>query len=135
MFVHEANSAGHLAAILVRRLFPELFGSANLRFSYNWYGGWLRKKQKLDPVHAGVVKAYVCRFHPEVKSEDAWNCSVVPKVNELLRRMEKNRTSVVMQLPSPETQQTLTAVLLPPTSTIQMPPMSCVYSTPSVMGW
>ena len=38
-FLCEANSAGQFAANLVRRLFPECFGPANLRFNYNSNGG------------------------------------------------------------------------------------------------
>ncbi|KAK3100225.1 hypothetical protein FSP39_016541, partial [Pinctada imbricata] len=32
------NRAGNMASHLVKRLFPELFGPAQLRFQYNWYG-------------------------------------------------------------------------------------------------
>ncbi|KAH3822958.1 hypothetical protein DPMN_124752 [Dreissena polymorpha] len=35
----ESHNAGHFACLLVKRVFPELFGPRNLRSLYNWHGG------------------------------------------------------------------------------------------------
>ncbi|XP_053395801.1 BEN domain-containing protein 3-like [Mercenaria mercenaria] len=44
MLKNDTSGPGNLAAHLVQRLFPELFGETNLRFHYNWTGGGNLKK-------------------------------------------------------------------------------------------
>ncbi|XP_060570938.1 uncharacterized protein LOC132729236 [Ruditapes philippinarum] len=87
----DSNNAGHFAALLVKKLFPELYGPTNLRLNYNWYGGGQKKKYELDASRKEVIKRYVTFFHPEVCDSDVWRDRVVPKVNESLRRLEKRK--------------------------------------------
>jgi hypothetical protein len=49
------------------------------------------KKYKLDVSRKEVIKRYVTFFHPKVSDSDVWRDTVVPKINESLRRMEKKR--------------------------------------------
>jgi hypothetical protein len=97
--LRESRNAGNFAVILIRKLFPELFGEGDLRFQYNWYGGGKHAKMELDPTRKQLIRRYVCFFFPEYKSEDAWRERIVTKINECLRRNDKRLkkdTSVVV---------------------------------------
>jgi hypothetical protein len=82
----DSLSAGNFAARLTQRLFPELFGAANLKFQYSWHGGGNKKKSELCPIRKNIIRKYVTYYFPEVTGDTAWKDSVVAKVNELLRR-------------------------------------------------
>ncbi|XP_045215634.1 uncharacterized protein LOC123565947 isoform X2 [Mercenaria mercenaria] len=88
--LHKASSGpGNMAAHLVQRLYPELFGVTNLRYMYSWNGGGNLNKKELCEERKVVVQQYVCTFYPEVKDQRLWKDVVVPKVNELLRRVSR----------------------------------------------
>lgn len=99
--VRDSRNAGNFAVNLCRKLWPELYGEGNLRFSYNWYGGGKHNKQELDRVRKGVVKKYVCFFYPEVVSEDSWRERIVTRINESLRRNDKRSTKNTSDIPIP----------------------------------
>lgn len=86
----ESSSAGNFAAHLMQKLFPELFGVANLRFQYNWYGGGVLKKKELCRACKNVIRQYVQFFYPEVGDETVFRDTVVPKLNEILRRVSRD---------------------------------------------
>ncbi|WAR04587.1 hypothetical protein MAR_019956 [Mya arenaria] len=50
----EVNNVEHVACLLTRKVFPELFGPINLRYMYNWNSGSQKKKRKLD-----IARKYV----------------------------------------------------------------------------
>jgi hypothetical protein len=97
-------NAGHFACKLTQRLFPELFGVDNLRLQFNWHGGGNKDKKELDPRRKALIRTYVARQYPEVRSETAWRDSVIAKVNECLRRRvktEKRQNTHVADVQAP----------------------------------
>jgi hypothetical protein len=82
---------GNFAAKLTKKLFPELFCSENLRMLYSWVGGGVLNKKELCATRKEVIKHYVVKFFPEFSDEGAFRERIVPKINELLRRKEKER--------------------------------------------
>ena len=94
--MRDSRNAGNFAVNISRRLWPELFGEGDLRFQYNWYGGRIHNKKELDPVRKSVVKKYVCVFYPEVASEDTWRERIVSRINESLRRNDKQTEKTVL---------------------------------------
>ncbi|XP_052213213.1 uncharacterized protein LOC127832082 [Dreissena polymorpha] len=85
--IHQASlGPGNFAAHLTSGLFPELFGVSQLKHEFNWKGGGKNHKKPLSPQRKNVIKHYVGVFYPEALAENVWRDSVVPKVNELLRR-------------------------------------------------
>ena len=79
----KANNCGHFAAILVTKVFPELFGPMRLRLLYNWNGA--KGKQPLDEQRKKVLRTYVNMYYPETRLESSW-ATCFAKVNEVLRR-------------------------------------------------
>lgn len=81
-----SRGAGNFAKKLVERLFPELFGPEQLRFSYSYYGGHGTNKLELDPARRKVIQSYVMQFYPQMTSHHNYQREVVNKINEGLRR-------------------------------------------------
>ena len=79
----KANNCGHFAAIIVPKVFPELFGPMRLRLQYNWEGN--KGKQALDEQRKNVLKKMVNQYYPETRVESSW-VSCVSRINEVLRR-------------------------------------------------
>lgn len=84
----ESKNVGHFACNVTARVFPELFGSENLRFNYNWHGNGQLMKLELNPSKKNVVRKYVNYCYPETKSQESWN-GIVLRINERLRRKDK----------------------------------------------
>ncbi|XP_056002875.1 uncharacterized protein LOC125662248 [Ostrea edulis] len=85
-----SNNPGHLACLLVKKLFPELFLSGR-KSEYNWFGGGVKGKKELENRRKNAIKKYVTFFHPEVKEPMVWRERVVTRINECLRRPKKVR--------------------------------------------
>ncbi|XP_052243059.1 uncharacterized protein LOC127852964 [Dreissena polymorpha] len=85
----ESNNAGHFACLLVRKVFPELFGPGNLRSLYNWNGNGQKKKLALNETRRKAVSSAVLGYHPEVRGPGPFQDWVIIKVNEMLRRNDK----------------------------------------------
>ncbi|KAH3888352.1 hypothetical protein DPMN_012385 [Dreissena polymorpha] len=85
----ESHNAGHFACLLVKRVFPELFGPGNLRSLYNWHGGGQNKKLALEEPRRETVCNAVLAYHPDVRGVEPFQERVVIKVNEMLRRKER----------------------------------------------
>ena len=83
-----SSCAGNFALGLTRKLFPELFGTGNLRFKFSYNGGGVLGKEELDVDRKAVIVKYVHAFYPSTKKTSVWKDSVIPKVNEGLRRKE-----------------------------------------------
>lgn len=67
-------------------MFPELFGLTNLRLPYNWYEGGNLQKNELCRERKALIQRYLTFYYSEMKSKQAFNEKIVPKINELLRR-------------------------------------------------
>ena len=86
---NEATGPGNFALSLTRKLYPELFGPGQLRLKYSYHGGGVREKQELDPERKAALVRYVQAFYPATKKTSIWKDSVIPKINEGLRRREE----------------------------------------------
>ena len=83
-----SSCAGNFALGLTRKLFPELFGPGNLRFKFGYNGGGVLGKEELDVDRKAVIVKNVHAFYPSTKKTSVWKDSVIPKINEGLRRKE-----------------------------------------------
>ncbi|OWF52973.1 BEN domain-containing protein 3 [Mizuhopecten yessoensis] len=81
-----STGSGNFAKNIVVKIFPELFTSCNVRLGYSYFGGGVLAKKELDPVRKTYLERYVLFFHPELRDQNIWKYSIVPKVNEFLRR-------------------------------------------------
>ena len=93
-----AVGPGNFASKCTKYLFLELFGASKEKFLYSWCGGGTLKKKALCVVRKEIVKKYVVMFYPKMQEESQFRERIVPKINELLRRREKQ--SVLNSLPA-----------------------------------
>ena len=85
---NQSSGIGNFALLLTRKLFPELWRQGNLRWNYSYYGGGVLGKQELDPERKSAIVRYVNAYYPATKKSSVWKDSVVPRVNEGLRRKD-----------------------------------------------
>ena len=87
----ESTGPGTSALSLTRKLYPELFGPGQLRLKINYHGGGVLEKQELDPERKAALVRYVQAFYSAAKKTSIWKDSMIPKINEGLRRREDDR--------------------------------------------
>ncbi|XP_055490960.1 BEN domain-containing protein 3-like isoform X1 [Leucoraja erinacea] len=81
-YLEGASSPGEFAALLLHRLFPELFDSRHLASQYSCRGS--SSKQALDPQKMQVVRRYCEIYYPEVRDEEAWTELVERRLDQEL---------------------------------------------------
>ncbi|XP_032877840.1 BEN domain-containing protein 3-like [Amblyraja radiata] len=81
-YLEEASSPGEFAALLLHRLFPELFDFRRLASQYSCRGS--PGKQALDPQKMQVVRRYCEIYYPEVRDEEAWTELVEQRLDQEL---------------------------------------------------
>ncbi|KAH3714649.1 hypothetical protein DPMN_057338 [Dreissena polymorpha] len=87
--LQESSGSGNFAAHLTSRLYPELFGMSQLKHEFNWHCGATATRSRYPPPRPQrkeAIRHYVGVFYPEALVETVSCDSLIPKVNELLRR-------------------------------------------------
>ena len=87
----ESKGPGVFALALTRRLFPELWGPGNLRHKYSYHGGGVCQKEELDQELKSIIVRYVTAFYPNTRKTSVWKDTVIPRINEGLRRDDEKR--------------------------------------------
>ncbi|XP_032877825.1 BEN domain-containing protein 3-like isoform X2 [Amblyraja radiata] len=81
-YLEGASSPSEFAALLLHRLFPELFDSRRLASQYSCCGS--PGKLALDPQKMQVVRRYCEIYYPEVRDEEAWTELVERRLDQEL---------------------------------------------------
>ncbi|XP_032877830.1 BEN domain-containing protein 3-like isoform X4 [Amblyraja radiata] len=81
-YLEEASSPSEFAALLLHRLFPELFNFRRLASQYSCRGS--PGRQALDPQKMQVVRRYCEIYYPEVRDEEAWTELVERRLDQEL---------------------------------------------------
>ncbi|XP_032876359.1 BEN domain-containing protein 3-like, partial [Amblyraja radiata] len=82
VYLEKASSPGEFAALLLHRLFPELFDSRRLASQYSCRDS--PGKQALDPQKMQVVRRYCEIYYLEVRDEEAWTELVERRLDQEL---------------------------------------------------
>ena len=85
-----AKSGKHFATLILKSVWPELFGPQQRWMAYNWNG--TRGKTPLDERRKRVVEIYTHFYFPETRYQKVWS-DVVARINERMRRQWRKRSS------------------------------------------
>ena len=85
-----AKSGKHFATLILKSVWPELFGPQQRRMAYNWNG--TRGKTPLDERRKRVVEIYTHFYFPETRHQKVWS-DVVGRINERMRRQWRKKSS------------------------------------------
>ena len=84
------NCAKHFATLILKSVWPELFGPQQRRMAYNWNG--TRGKTPLDERRKRVVEIYTHFYFPETRHQKVW-LDVVGRINERMKRQWRKKSS------------------------------------------
>ncbi|XP_069132939.1 uncharacterized protein [Argopecten irradians] len=84
-------SPGNFAKKLCVRLWREIYEDDSVRLTYSYYGGGVKGKNSLDERRKSYLRKYVLLFFPGCAIDTIWKSTIVPRINESLRRPEKRK--------------------------------------------